>query len=205
MSYLGIVASSVLASNALLSYGFGAIPAIGPGSSRAAAGLRDGRSSLASALALACINASAASILWCVRGLILGPLGLAGLDIFFFALIVVPPLKALARAARSGSGIPAAIGAEADELIVGSLVFGIALIAARSGYGLGEAATAGAASGLGYWMATSLLRRIRERLELSDLPDAFKGAPSMLISAGLMSMALLGLDSAFLRDLGGSP
>ncbi len=205
MSYLGIVASSVLASNALLSYGFGAIPAIGGGRGGPAAGAGERGSRLASALALACINAAAASILWCARRLILDPLGLAGLDIFFFALIVVPPLKALARAARSGSGIAAAVGAEADELIVGSLVFGIALVAARSGYGLGEAAAAGAASGLGYWMATYLLRRIRERLELSDLPAAFRGAPSMLVSAGLMSMALMGVDSILVRNLGGSP
>ncbi len=191
MSYLGIIATSVLASNALLSYGFGAIPAIGPGYHIAAASKREGGSRLASAAALACINAAASAVLWCLRSLALDPLGLAGLDIFFFALIVVPPLKALGRFARSGSGIPAAIAAEAEDLIIGSLVFGIALVAARGGYDLGEAAAAGAASGLGYWMATSLLGSIRERLELSDVPATFKGAPSMLISAGLMSMALM--------------
>jgi Na+-translocating ferredoxin:NAD+ oxidoreductase subunit A len=204
VSYLGIVASSVLVSNALLSYGLGSIPAFGKGpeedASRRAPGSAGG---LAAAAALACANSLAAALLWCIRDLALVPLGLAPLDLLFFAIIAVPLLKALSRAAASAEGPLARVGAQAEELIVGSLVFGVALIAARGGYSLGEAFAAGAASGLGYWMATSLLDSIRERLELSDLPVAFRGAPSMLLSAGLMSMALMGIDSILVRNVGG--
>jgi electron transport complex protein RnfA len=200
VSYLGIVASSVLASNALLAYGLGAIPAFGR---EGAEGRAKEGGGLISAAALASINSLAAAILWCVRGLVLVPLGLASLDILFFALIAVPLLKALSRAAASTRGALARIGAQAEELVVGSLAFGVALIASRGGYSLGEALAAGAASGLGYWMAASLLVSIRERLELSELPAAFKGAPSMLLSAGLMSMALMGIDAILVRNLGG--
>lgn|GEM_PF-740674 len=203
MSYLGIIASSVFASNALLAYGLGSIPAFkNDHEAGADVASKVGRGSLASAAALACVNALAAVLLWCIRGLVLAPLGLSSLDILFFALIAVPLLKALSRAAASGEGAIARIGAEAEELVVGSLVFGVALIVAKGGYSLGEALAAGAASGLGYWMATSLLESIRERLELSDVPAAFKGAPSMLLSAGLMSMALMGIDSILVRNLG---
>jgi Na+-translocating ferredoxin:NAD+ oxidoreductase subunit A len=203
VSYLGIVASSVLASNALLAYGLGAIPAFRKAPEEGAGRGPAGAEGLISAATLACVNSLAAALLWCVRGLVLVPLGLARLDILFFAIIAVPLLKALSRAAASAEGPLARAGAQAEELAVGSLAFGVALISARGGYSLGEALAAGAASGLGYWMACSLLDSIRERLELSDVPAAFRGAPSMLLSAGLMSMALMGIDSVLVGNLGG--
>jgi Na+-translocating ferredoxin:NAD+ oxidoreductase subunit A len=194
MSYIGIIVSSVFASNALLAYGLGSVP----GQSREAPG------QTASALALALVNLLASALLWALHSLVLFPLRLQNLDMLFFALIALPIIKFLAKAAAlSGQGLLAGLGAKANEMAVGSLVFGVALISANSGYSFPEALAASAASGLGYWLATVLLESIRERLELSDLPRPFKGAPAMLISAGLMALALMGVDSAFVKGMSG--
>jgi electron transport complex protein RnfA len=194
VSYLGIVITSLFATNALLIYGFGSIPEKG----------RDDRASLASAIALACVNALASTFLWAVRNLALDPLGLGSLDILFFVIAAVPLLRFVSRAASaSGKGLLSRVGAASDDLIVGSVVFGVALVTARGAFTLPEAAVASAASGLGYWLAQSLLESLRERLELSDLPEPFKGAPAMLISAGLMSLAFMGVDAAFVKSLVG--
>ncbi len=194
MSYLGIVVTSVFASNALLTYGLGPVPGRG----------RDRPGSFASAVALTCVNALASFFLWAVRALVLSPLGLGSLDILFFALLAVPLLKFLSRAASvPGDGLLSRVGAQADDLIVGSLVFGVALISSRGGYTLPEALTASSAAGLGYWLVSTLLESIRERLELSDVPDPFKGAPAMLISTGLMALAFLGIDAALVKGLTG--
>lgn len=198
MSYIGIIVSSVFASNALLTYGLGSIPVNGAERSR------DGREGLAMILTLVLVNALAASVLWCIHAFVLSPLGLGSLDIFFFALLAVPILKFLSKAAvLSGKGLLLPIGEKADELIVGSLVFGIALLSAESGYTLLQALAGSAASGLGYWLATGLLQSIRERLELSDLPRRMRGAPAMLLSAGLMALALMGIDAGFVKALAG--
>jgi electron transport complex protein RnfA len=150
------------------------------------------------------VNALASAFLWAVHSLFLSPLGLGSLDILFFVLLAVPLLRFVARAAYlSGNGILALLGAKTDDLVVGSLVFGVALISSNGGFSLPEALAASAASGLGYWMASALLEAIRERLELSDLPRPFRGAPAMLISAGLMAMALMGVDAAFVKSLAG--
>jgi Na+-translocating ferredoxin:NAD+ oxidoreductase subunit A len=194
MSYLGIVITAVFASNALLTYGFGAIPERG----------REERASLALALALVCVNALASTFLWAIRTLALSPLGLGSVDILFFMIAAVPLLRFISRAAStSNKPLIARIGASSDDLIVGSLVFGVALVSARSAFTLPEAAVASAASGLGYWMAQFLLESVRERLELSDVPAPFKGAPAMLISAGLMSLAFMSVDAAFIKNLVG--
>jgi Na+-translocating ferredoxin:NAD+ oxidoreductase subunit A len=194
VSYLGIIVASVFASNALLSYGLGSLPGAQEKSSEV----------FAPTLALAIVNVLASVFLWAVRGLILSPLKLESLDILFFSLLAVPSLKLLSKAAAaSGLGFISRAGAEADDLIVGSLVYGIALVSSRSGYSLPEALVASAASGLGYWLARAILESIRERLELSDLPGPFKGAPAMLISAGLIALAFIGIDAALAKNLAG--
>jgi Na+-translocating ferredoxin:NAD+ oxidoreductase subunit A len=143
-------------------------------------------------------------LLWCIHSFILAPLNLDSLDVLFFALLVVPLLKFLARASSFANGSAIArLGTETDELMIGSLVFGVALIHSNGGYSLAQAAAGSAASGLGYWLATALLESIRERLELSDLPAPFRGGPAMLISAGLIALAFMGFDSAFVRGIAG--
>jgi Na+-translocating ferredoxin:NAD+ oxidoreductase subunit A len=192
VSYIGIVVTSVFVSNALLTYGLGTMPG----------GDLEDTGSFASALALAFVNTLASTLLWLIHGLVLAPLGLDSLDILFFALIAVPLLKFIARAASmSKSRVLARTGKRAEELIVGSLVFGVALLSSRSGYSLSEAVLASAASGLGYWLVEFLLESLRERLELSDLPYPFRGAPAMLISTGLMALAFMGIDAAFIKGL----
>lgn len=198
MSYLGIILTSVFASNALLAYGFGSMPERE----------RKNAASFASALSLACVNVVASSLLWLIHSLVLAPLGLASLDILFFALIAVPLIKFVARVAQQGAlkqdSLLFQLGERSDDLAVGSLVYGIALLSARSGYTLLEAAVASVAAGLGYWLSLFLLGAVRERLELSDVPAPFRGAPAILLSAGLMALAFMGIDAAFVKNLVGA-
>ena len=194
MSYIGVIVTSVFVSNALLTYGLGNIPER----------RREDSGSIISALALALIDALASAMLWVIHRWVLAPLGLDSLDILFFALVAVPLLRFFARASSgSGNRVLARTGARAEDLIVGSLVFGIALLSSRGEYSFPEALVSGAASGLGYWLAEFLLESLRLRLELSDVPLPFKGAPAMLISTGLMALAFMGIDSAFIKGLAG--
>jgi electron transport complex protein RnfA len=192
VSYLGIVVTSMFASNALLTYGLGSLPG----------GKRGESGSFASAIALACVNAIASAFLWSMHTIVLAPLGLVSLDILFFTVLALPLMRFIARAAAAtGKGILARVGSRADDLVVGSLVFGVAFLSSRSGFTLPEALAASLASGLGYWLAEFLLESLRERLDLSDLPFPFKGAPAMLISAGLMALAFMGMDAVLVNNL----
>ena len=42
-------------------------------------------------------------------------------------------------------------------------------------------------------MAIIILAGIREKIDKNDVPESFKGAPIVLISAGLMAIAFMGL------------
>ena len=57
---------------------------------------------------------------------------------------------------------------------------------------LGQAVVFAIANAIGYSLAMVLFSGIREQLDLSNVPKAFKGVPIALISAGIMAMAFMG-------------
>ena len=65
-------------------------------------------------------------------------------------------------------------------------VLGIALSNVQSGYGILESTING------FTIAIVILAGIRERLEHSPIPEAFKGTPIVLITSGLMAIAFFG-------------
>ena len=68
-------------------------------------------------------------------------------------------------------------------------ILGIAVICQRNDYEFLESIVFAAASGIGFWLALVILASIRERLETTHLPQAFRGTPIALVLAGLMSLA----------------
>ena len=50
----------------------------------------------------------------------------------------------------------------------------------------------GVFSALGFLLAIVLMAGVRERLETSHIPEAFKGFPIGLFTAGLMAVAFMG-------------
>jgi len=68
-------------------------------------------------------------------------------------------------------------------------ILGIAVICQRNDYEFLESIVFAAASGLGFWLALVILASIRERLETTHVPRAFRGTPIALVLAGLMSLA----------------
>lgn len=85
-----------------------------------------------------------------------------------------------------------ALGVFLPLITTNCAVLGIALVNVQKGYNLIETIVNGFGAGIGFTLAIVLFAGIRERLELADVPDAFKGFPITLISAGLMSIAFLG-------------
>ncbi|RDY29629.1 electron transport complex subunit RsxA [Romboutsia weinsteinii] len=85
-----------------------------------------------------------------------------------------------------------ALGVFLPLITTNCAVLGIALVNIDSGYNLIETMVNGFGAGIGFTLAIVLFAGIRERLELADIPESFRGFPITLISAGLMSIAFLG-------------
>ena len=75
---------------------------------------------------------------------------------------------------------------------VNCAVLGVALLNIQKEYGFIEAAVYGFSAGAGFSLVLVLFAAIRERIIVADVPLAFRGAPILLITAGIMSMAFMG-------------
>src|SRR3712207_6445183 len=72
-------------------------------------------------------------------------------------------------------------------------ILGAVIINMNTKYNLLYSLISGLASGLGWMLSIVLLAGLRERMEANDkMPEAVKGLPSALITAGLMAIAFLG-------------
>ena len=71
-------------------------------------------------------------------------------------------------------------------------MLGVALTNVQNGYGFLESVLAGFGTAVGFTLAIILLAGIRSRIREEDLPAPLRGAPIVLISAALMSIAFMG-------------
>lgn len=71
-------------------------------------------------------------------------------------------------------------------------VLGVALLSVQNDYTILESIINGIGASIGFFLAIVLMAGIREKLETSNIPEAFKGTPIVLITAGLMAIAFCG-------------
>lgn len=71
-------------------------------------------------------------------------------------------------------------------------VLGLALLNIQEGLNLVQTIFHSIGAAVGFSLAIVLFAGIRERLEIADVPEPFKGFPIALITAGLMSIAFMG-------------
>ncbi|HHK74746.1 MAG TPA: electron transport complex subunit RsxA, partial [Rhizobiales bacterium] len=67
-----------------------------------------------------------------------------------------------------------------------------ALLNVQEDHTFTESVLFGFGSALGFTLVMLIFAGLRERLELSNVPEAFKGVPIGFVTAGLLSMAFMG-------------
>ena len=71
-------------------------------------------------------------------------------------------------------------------------VLGVALTNVQKSYSILEGVVNGIATAFGFLVSIVLMAGIREKIEYNDIPEAFKGTPIVLVTAGLMAIAFFG-------------
>jgi electron transport complex protein RnfA len=197
MSWVAIILTFALVDNVILSRLLGVYPLAGASEGlRTAAGVGG---------FMAVLMAGSAVGGWVVDSQVLVPLGYTLLRTPAFVFLVAGLAFSLrAICARFLPAILEASGVSIPEIAVNTAALGLVLITTRGEYTAGESLVAGLAAGAGYFLVTSMMMAIRERLDVEPVPPALKGFPLQLITAGLMAYAFMAFDRAFLaRVLGG--
>ncbi|WP_418614829.1 electron transport complex protein RnfA [[Ruminococcus] torques] len=92
-----------------------------------------------------------------------------------------------------------ALGVYLPLITTNCAVLGVALTNVQNGYyekgvgiGLLTGVVSGFATAAGFFVAIVLMAGIREKIEHNNVPEAFKGTPIVLVTAGLMAIAFCG-------------
>ena len=136
------------------------------------------------------ISSAAANLLY---NFVLDPLDLEYLNTIVFILVIAALVQMVEMFLKKTSpGVYQALGIYLPLITTNCAVLGVALTNVQNEYNFIESVTAGVGTAVGYTIAIVLLAGIRERIDESSIPAPFRGAPVVLLSAALMSIAFMG-------------
>ena len=85
-----------------------------------------------------------------------------------------------------------ALGVYLPLITTNCAVLGVAITNVQKEYGILTGIVNGFATAVGFTIAIVILAGLREKLEYNDIPESFKGMPTVLLTAGLMAIAFCG-------------
>ncbi len=180
-----ILLSSILVNNFIMSRFLGICPFLGV-SKRVSTAVGMGA-------AVTFVMAMASVITYLAYYFILEPLHMEYMQTMAFILIIAALVQFIEMVIQKMSpSLYQALGVYLPLITTNCAVLGVAILNIEEKYDLLQTLINGTGGALGFTLAIVLFAGIRERLELSDIPESFKGFPIAMITAGLMSVAFLG-------------
>ena len=124
---------------------------------------------------------------------VLAPLGLDFMKTIVFILVIAALVQIVEMfLKKTAPAIYKALGIFLPLITTNCAVLGVALTNVQNGYNFIESVLSGFGTAVGFTLAIVLLAGIRSRIREEDLPAPLRGAPIVLISAALMSIAFMG-------------
>lgn len=144
-------------------------------------------------MAVTFVMAVASACTWAVNEFLLVPFGLEYLQTIVFILIIAGLVQFVEMfVKKSMPALYSALGIYLPLITTNCAVLGVALLNVQNGYGFMMSIIYGTFAALGFSLAIVLFSGVREFIEEKHVPEAFRGFPIALITAGLMAIAFTG-------------
>lgn len=133
------------------------------------------------------------AVTYCVNRFILVPLDIQYLQTIVFILIIAALVQLVELAlAKFVPALYTALGIYLPLITTNCAVLGSALLAVQNNYNFLESVVFGFSVSLGFMLVLVIFSTIRDRIDLNNIPKAFRGLPGTLIAAALVSLAFQG-------------
>lgn len=142
---------------------------------------------------LAAITTVSSGIVWILQKYLVKPLEigyLKGVLHVFVVAAVSFVMFLIFRAAFSDAFLKVKSAFGSVGLV--TFVLGVLYILGQSEFGFVESLIFALASAVGFVLVTLIFSEVRERIEISDIPESFSGLPILIIAAGLVSLVFSG-------------
>jgi electron transport complex protein RnfA len=186
MEYVIIIIGAIFVNNIVLAQFLGICPFLGVSTKVSTA---TGMSA-----AVLFVMTLATLVTYLINSLILIPLHLDKfLQTVMFILVIASLVQMVELILKKISQpLYQALGVYLPLITTNCAIMGVALLVFKKNYGLIESVVFAVATAIGFGLALIIFAGIREKLELYDIPEAKKGAPIALVTAGLLSLAFMG-------------
>jgi electron transport complex protein RnfA len=133
-------------------------------------------------------------VTYSIYHLVLVPLHIEFMNLITFILVIASLVQFVEMfLKKTAPAIYKAMGVYLPLITTNCAVLGVALDNISAGYNLIEAIVAGLAVSVGFTVVIYIFATIRERLDIADVPESFKGVPIALITVGIMACAIAGI------------
>ncbi len=183
--YLLIIVATVLVNNFVLVQFLGLCPFMGVS--------KKVETSMGMALATTFVLTLSSVSSYLVEQYLLVPLGIEYLRTISYIVVIAAVVQLTEMWIRKSSPLLyEVLGIYLPLITTNCAVLGVALLNVRESHGFLESALFGFGAAVGFSLVLVLFSAMRERINVADVPEPFRGAPIALITAGMMSLAFLG-------------
>lgn len=185
MEYFAIIIGAILVNNIVLAQFLGICPFLGVSKKLStAAGM---------GFAVLFVMTLATMVTFFIQHLILIPLHIEFMRTVAFILVIASLVQMVEIIIKKISQpLYQALGVFLPLITTNCAVLGVAILVIQKDFNFLKTLVFAIATAAGFMLALVIFAGIRERLDLCDIPDAMKGAPISLITAGMLSMAFMG-------------
>jgi electron transport complex protein RnfA len=181
MNLFALAISAVLINNVVLSRFLGTCPLLGVSEKR--------ESSVGMGLAVVFVITLSSVVAWTLYTFVLKPFDMVYMQTIIFILVIAGLVQIIEMFIKKVSPpLYKALGVYLPLITTNCAVLGVANLVASPKYNLLTSFVFSLASSIGFLFVIYLFATIRIKLRKADVPEAFKGVPIALITAGLLAM-----------------
>ena len=185
ISYFAIIIGAILVNNVVLAQFLGICPFLGVSSKV--------ETSMGMGAAVTFVMALAALVAWLIQTYVLVPLDIVYMQTIVFILVIAALVQMVEIILKKVSpSLYQALGIFLPLITTNCAVLGVAILMIQKEFTLLQSVVYSVSTALGFALALVLFAGIRERLELEDVPESFRGTPIALVTAGILVIAVLG-------------
>lgn len=185
MEYILIIIAAIFVNNVVFAQFLGICPFLGVSNKVS--------TSLGMGAAVVFVITISAVVVYLLQYYVLVPLGIAYMQTIVFILVIAALVQMVEIVLKKVSpALYQALGIFLPLITTNCAVLGVAILLVQKQYNLLQSVTFAFATAVGFALALVIFAGIRERLELDDVPRAFRGTPIALITAGILAMAFMG-------------
>ena len=185
ITYFAIVIGAIFVNNVVLAQFLGICPFLGVSSKV--------ETSMGMGAAVTFVMALTALVAWSFQTYILDPLQIQYMQTIVFILVIAALVQMVEIMLKKLSpSLYQALGIFLPLITTNCAVLGVAILMIQKEFTLLQSVVYSVSTALGFALALVLFAGIRERLELEDVPESFRGTPIALVTAGILAMAFMG-------------